>query len=92
MFTEVGLRGVVPRLTTFTSQDWMLINKCRLAVGVLSEAFAHCQKLGTRWRLRVRSKATMAANSYKKMYGDNETFSNISIISSRVFGARLETC
>ena len=52
----------------------------------------HCQKLGTRWRLRVRTKATMAANSYKKMYGDNETFSNISIISSRVFGARLETC
>lgn len=40
MFTEVGLRGVVPMLTTFTSQDWMLINKCRLPVGVLSEAFA----------------------------------------------------
>ena len=54
--------------------------------------YTHCQKLGTRWRLRVRTKATMAANSYKKMYGDNETFSNISIISSRVFGARLETC
>ena len=52
----------------------------------------HCQKLGTRWRLRVRTKATMAANSYKKMYGDKETFSNISIMSSRVFGARLETC
>ena len=52
----------------------------------------HCQKLGTGWRLRVRSKATMAANSYKKMYGEKETFSNISIISSRVFGARLETC
>ena len=34
----------------------------------------------------------MAANSYKKMYGDKETFSNISITSSRVFGARLETC
>ena len=52
----------------------------------------HCQKLGTRWRLRVRTKVTMAANSYKKMYGDKETFSNISIMSSRVFGARLETC
>ena len=52
----------------------------------------HCQKLGTRWRLRVRTKATMAANSYKKMYGEKETFSNISIMSSRVFGARLETC
>ena len=52
----------------------------------------HCQKLGTRWRLRVRTKATMPANSYKKMYGDKETFSNISIMSSRVFGARLETC
>ena len=52
----------------------------------------HCQKLGTRWRLRLRTKATMAANSYKKMYGDKETFSNISIMSSRVFGARLETC
>ena len=51
-----------------------------------------CQKLGTRWRLRVRTKATMAANSYKKMYADKETFSNISIMSSRVFGARLETC
>ena len=52
----------------------------------------HFQKLGTRWRLRVRTKAIMAANSYKKMYGDKETCSNISILSSRVFGARLETC
>ena len=52
----------------------------------------HCQKLGTRWWLRVRTKATMAANSYKKMYGDKETFTYISIMSSRVFGARLETC
>ena len=52
----------------------------------------HCQKLGTRWRLRVRTKATMAAKSYKKMYGDKETFSKISIMSLRVFGARLETC
>ena len=52
----------------------------------------HCQKLGTKWRSRVRTKATMAANSYKKMYGDNETFSNISIMSLRIFGARLETC
>ena len=52
----------------------------------------HCQKLGTRWRLRVRTKATMASKSYKKIYGDKETFSNISIMSSRVFGARLETC
>ena len=34
----------------------------------------------------------MAANSYKKMYGEKETFSNISIMSSRVFGAGLETC
>ena len=53
---------------------------------------AHCQKLGTRWRLRVRTKAIMAANSYKKMYGDMETCSNISIMSLRIFGARLETC
>ena len=52
----------------------------------------HCQKSGTRWRLRVRTKATMAANSYKNMYGDKKTFSNISIMSSRVFGARIETC
>ena len=51
----------------------------------------HCQKLGTRWRLRVRTKAIMAANSYKKMYGDKETCSNISIMSLRDFGARLET-
>ncbi|XP_068680324.1 tripartite motif-containing protein 2-like [Montipora foliosa] len=51
----------------------------------------HCQKLGTRWRLRVRTKAIMAANSYKKMYGDKETCSNISIMSLRIFGARLET-
>ena len=60
----------------------------------VSEDFtlAHCQKLGTRWRLRVRTKAIMAANSYKKMYGDKETCSNISIMSLRVFGARLETC
>ena len=41
----------------------------------MSETFVfvchkHCQKLGTRWRLRVRTKAIMAANSYKKMYGD----------------------
>ena len=57
-----------------------------------SSCSVHCQKLGTRWRLRVRTKATMAANSYKKMYGEKETFSNISILSSRVFGARLETC
>ena len=52
----------------------------------------HCQKLGTRWRLRLRTKAIMAANSYKKMYGDKETCSNISIMSLRIFGARLETC
>ena len=51
-----------------------------------------CQKLGTRWRLRVRTKAIMAAISYKKMYGDKETCSNISIMSLRAFGARLETC
>ena len=55
-------------------------------------SWQHCQKLGTRWRLRVRTKAIMAANSYKKMYGDKETCSNISIMSLRVFGARLETC
>ena len=53
---------------------------------------SHCQKLGTRWRLRVRTKAIMAANSYKKMYGDKEPYSNISIMCLRVFGARLETC
>ena len=50
------------------------------------------KELGTKWRLRVRTKATMAANSYKKMYGDNATCSNISIMSLRIFGARLETC
>ena len=59
---------------------------------VTNDAKAHCPKLGTKWRLRVRTKATMAANSYKKMYGDNETCSNISIMSLRIFGARLETC
>ena len=52
----------------------------------------HCQKLGTRWQLRVRTKAIMAANSYKKMYGDKETCSNISVMSLRIFDARLETC
>ena len=52
----------------------------------------HCQKFRTRWRLRVRTKAIMAAKSYKEMYGNKETFSNISIMSLRVFGARLETC
>ena len=52
----------------------------------------HCQKFGTRWRLRVRTKAIMAANPYKKMYGDKETCSNTSIMSLRIFGARLETC
>ena len=40
----------------------------------------------------MRTKAIMAANSYKKMYGDKETCSNISIMSLRIFGARLETC
>ena len=29
----------------------------------------------------------MAAKSYKEMYGNKETFSNISIMSLRVFGA-----
>ena len=58
----------------------------------LKDHCTHYQKLGTRWRLRVRTKAIMAANSYKKMYGDKETCSNISIMSLRVFGARLETC
>ena len=62
-----------------------MCNSCHLLL-------RHCQKLGTRWRSRVRTKAIMAANSYKKMYGDKETCSNISILSSRVFGARLETC
>ena len=53
---------------------------------------SHCQKFGTRWQLRVRTKVIMAAKSYKEMYGNKETFSNISIMSLRVFGARLETC
>ena len=38
---------------------------------VLGWRISHCQKLGTRCRLCVRTKAIMAANSYKKMYGDN---------------------
>ena len=38
------------------------------------------------------TKAIIAANSYKKMYGDMETCSNVSIMSLRIFGARLETC
>ena len=54
--------------------------------------FYHCQKFETRCRLRVRTKAIMAAKSYKEMYGNKETFSNISIMSLRVFAARLETC
>ena len=70
----------------FCSNILMIIFVCLLS------KLKHCQKLGTRWRLRVRTKATMAANSYKKMYGEKETFSNISIMSSRVFGTRLETC
>ena len=41
-------------------------------------SLTHCQKLGlklgTRWRLRVRTKAIMAANSYQKMYGDKGRF------------------
>ncbi|XP_068721403.1 uncharacterized protein [Montipora capricornis] len=50
-----------------------------------NQSLFHCQKLGTRWRLRVRTKAIMAANSYKKMYGDKETCSNTSIMSLRIF-------
>ena len=69
-----------------------LIDNTQKRLKIMITFSTHCQKLGTRWRLRVRTKATMAANSYKKMYGDKETFSNISIMSSRVFGARLETC
>ena len=48
-------------------------------------------KFGSRWRLRVRTQAIMSVKSYKKMYGDKETCSNISIMSLRVSGARLET-
>ena len=87
-----------PRTSCFLYEiESSLMNASHVVKGgdlsvVGSTASTHCQKLGTRWRLRVRTKATMAANSYKKMYGDNETFSNISIMSSRVFGARLETC
>ena len=40
----------------------------------------------------MRNKAIMAANLDKKMYGDKETCSNISIMSLRIFGDRLETC
>ena len=39
----------------------------------------------------MRTKAIMAANSYKKMYGDKDTCSNVSIMNLRIFGARLET-
>ena len=58
-----------------------------------STRLRHCQKFGSRWRLRVHTQAIMAVKSYKKMYGDKETFSNISItcMSLRVSGARLET-
>lgn len=52
----------------------------------------HCQKFGTKWWSRARTKAIMAAKSCKKMYGDKETSSNISIMSLWVFGARLEAC
>ena len=51
----------------------------------------HFQKVGSRWRLRVCTQAIMAVKSYKKMYGDKETCSNLSIMSLRVSGARLET-
>ena len=60
--------------------------------GKMSGSEEHCQKFETRWRLRVRTRAIMAAKSYKEIYGNKETFSNISIMSLRVFGARLETC
>ena len=70
----------------------LVSNRCETFENLHIDIAPHCQKLGTRWRLRVRTKATMAANSYKKMYGEKETFSNISIMNSRVFGARLETC
>ena len=49
--------------------------------------FLHCQKFGTRWRLRLRTKVMMTAKSYKEMYGNKETFSNTSIMSLWVFGA-----
>ena len=41
--------------------------------------------------LRVHTLAIMAVKSCKKMYGDKETCSNISIMSLRVSGTRLET-
>ena len=63
----------------------------RLLNKVKSCSAAHCQKFGSRWRLRVRTQAIMAVKSYKKMYGEKETCSNISIVSLRVSGARLET-
>ena len=77
---------------TTAARSGILFSSATYKFKVQLRLISHCQKLGTRWRLRVRTKATMAANSYKKMYGDKETFSNISIMSSRVFGARLETC
>ena len=43
---------------------------------------SHCQKLGTRWRLRVRTKVIMAANSYKKMYGDKETTVSVKMVGT----------
>ena len=40
----------------------------------------------------MRTRAIMAAKSYKKMCGDKETCSNIPIMNLRVSDARLETC
>ena len=81
-----------PRRTLYCPVSSNIISEMRITVTDSLGRTIHYQKLGTRWRLRVRTKAIMAANSYKKMYGDKEPCSNISIMSLRVFGARLETC
>ena len=46
----------------------------------------HCQKLGTRWCLRVRTKAIMAANSYKKCM---EIRKLVQLYRSRAYGSSL---
>jgi hypothetical protein len=46
--------------------------------------------LGQTGQSRVRTKDIMAAESYKKMYGDMKTFWNITIMSVRLFSTRLE--
>ena len=84
-FVQISLFVQKSRMLQRLCNGLMLFFKKKLNINSNDRCLLHCQKFGSRWRLHVRTQATMAVKSNKKMYGDKETSELTFVLDTDLF-------